>query len=797
MSASISPDIYEKLGSFYLGQPIDPETQEAMDNVALYDSADLTTHAAIIGMTGSGKTGLGIGLIEEAAIDGIPVIAIDPKGDLANLMLAYPDMKASDLKPWIDAGSAANQGKTVDEYAAAQAKLWQQGLKKSGQEGRIKRWQTASTTRVFTPGMSSGRPLSILGSLAAPSEALQADSDLYAERIEATASGLLALVGIDCDPLASREHILMSNLIKFSWDSGDNMDLARLIGQIQNPPIKRVGVLDLETFYPAPDRVKLALRLNGLLASPGFSAWLEGDALKAETLLYGAQGRSQTSVLSIAHLNDAERMFFVTLVLTEVISWMRRQPGTGSLRAIVYIDELFGYMPPNANPPSKKLLLTLLKQARAFGVGIVLSSQNPVDLDYKGLSNCGTWFLGRLQTRQDRERVLGGLETGEVSREELSNLLMNLGKRQFLMHNVRENAPQIFNTRWVMSYLAGPVSREQLIRLCALNSSASVVLSQTVPLARKTSKIKSQKNDSEVTDETMPAPLAESGVEVLYANSAVGAGDVLYFPELYFDVEVAYFSKTYGVDVQLRWKKSLALDDEFDFSDALEVDDLVFSDTAIAGAGFDDCPAEALRLKSYKAWQKKLIRWLRVENTLALWRNKKYKLLSELDESEPAFIGRVQHAQREARDMAVGKLRTKYDKKLGALQGRALRAEQAVERESEQASASKINAVVSVGATLLGALFGRKLMSRSNMRSAGAAIRRSSKVAKEGNDVERAEERLLLLRQQIEDLEQALQDEVAELEDKFSRQPEIELIKLRAKSSDIEVNKLALLWRGE
>lgn len=791
MATSITADIYEKLGTFYLGQPVDPDTQKPIDNVALYDSSNLTTHAAIIGMTGSGKTGLGIGLIEEAAIDGIPVIAIDPKGDLANLMLAYPEMTAADLKPWIDASAAASIGKTVDEQAIAQSKLWKKGLKDSGQEGRIPRWQAASTTRVYTPGMSSGAPISILGSLAAPSEALRQDSDLYAERIEATASSLLALIDVDCDPLSSREHILMSNLIKHCWDNGENMDLARLISQIQNPPITRVGVLDLETFYPAPDRVKLALRMNGLLASPGFAAWLEGESLKAESLFYGADGKPQTSVLSIAHLSDSQRMFFVTLVLAEVISWMRRQPGTGSLRAIVYIDELFGYMPPNGNPPSKKLLLTLLKQARAFGVGVVLSSQNPVDLDYKGLSNCGTWFLGRLQTKQDREKVLSGLETGEVSRDELSSLLISLGKRQFLMHNVRESAPQVFNSRWVMSYLAGPVSRDQLVRLCELNP-ASASLSNQAASTTATPKAK----PTSIADENTTAPVPESGVKVLYANPTTGAGDVWYSPELYFDVDVAYFSKTHGVDVQVRWKKSVLLDGEVDFDNAIDFEEASFDNSPINGASFDDCPNEALRARSYKAWQKSLVRWLRVENTLELWRNKKYKLVSEIDESEAAFIGRVQHAQREARDIAVGKLRAKYEKKLDTLQNKVLRAEQAVERESEQASASKMNAVISIGSTLIGALFGRKMMSATNVRSAGTALRRTSKIAKEGNDVERAEERLALLKQQVEELDVTLQDEVATLEEQFSDTPEIESIKIRAKSSDIGVNTLALLWNG-
>ncbi len=240
---------------------------------------------------------------------------------------------------------------------------------------------------------------------------------------------------------------------------------------MQSPPFERVGVLDLESFYPAKDRQALAMTLNNLLASPGFAAWTEGEPLDVARLFHTAEGKPRLSILSIAHLDDRERMFFVTLLLGELVAWMRAQPGTQSLRALLYMDEVMGFLPPSAAPPSKAPMLTLLKQARAFGLGVVLATQNPVDLDYKALGNAGTWFLGRLQTERDQARVLDGLEGSDAARgggfdrAEMGRLLAGLGKRVFLLHSVHEEKPILFGTRWALSYLRGPLTREEIARL--------------------------------------------------------------------------------------------------------------------------------------------------------------------------------------------------------------------------------------------------------------------------------------------------------------------------------------------
>ena len=463
---------YEKLGAFYLGRPYDLETKSATPGLVLYDSKDLVTHAVCVGMTGSGKTGLCIDIIEEAALDGVPTIAIDPKGDLTNLMLTFPQLRPEDFRPWINEEDAAKKGLSPDAYAAQQAETWKNGLVSWGEDGeRIARLKDAADFAIYTPGSNAGIPVSILASFAAPPQALREDAELFRERVATTVTSLLGLIGVDADPVQSREHVLLSTLFTNAWSAGKDLDLEALVGQIQKPPVAKIGVMELDSFYPEKERLKLALALNGLLAAPGFASWLEGVPLDIATLLRTAEGKPRVAIMSIAHLSDAERMFFVSLLLNQVLGWMRAQSGTSSLRAILYMDEIFGFFPPVATPPSKQPLLTLLKQGRASGLGVLLATQNPVDLDYKGLSNAGTWLLGRLQTERDKARVLEGLEgvaaaaQASFDKREIDTMLSGLGSRVFLMNNVHEDAPRLLESRWAMSYLRGPLTRDQIKKL--------------------------------------------------------------------------------------------------------------------------------------------------------------------------------------------------------------------------------------------------------------------------------------------------------------------------------------------
>jgi hypothetical protein len=460
---------FEKLGVFYLGRPWDLATRKPTPGLVLYDSKDLVTHAVCVGMTGSGKTGLCLALLEEAAIDGIPALVIDPKGDLADLMLTFPELRPEDFLPWINEDDARRKGLEPADYARQQAELWRKGLAEWGQDGaRIRRLRDAVDIAIYTPGSEAGIPISILKSFAAPPSSIRDDGELFRERIAGTATSLLGLLGIDADPIRSREHILIATILDAAWRAGRDLDLASLIQAIQTPPVARVGVLDLESFYPSKARFELAMGLNNLLAAPGFAAWMQGEALDVGRMLWTPEGKPRIAVCSIAHLGDAERMFFVSLLLNQALAWTRSLSGTASLRAIVYMDEIFGYFPPVANPPSKLPLLTLLKQARAFGVGLVLATQNPVDLDYKGLANTGTWFIGRLQTERDKARVLEGLEGAAAGagsrfdRGRMEEILAGLGNRIFLMNNVRDDGSEVFESRWAMSYLRGPLTRSQI-----------------------------------------------------------------------------------------------------------------------------------------------------------------------------------------------------------------------------------------------------------------------------------------------------------------------------------------------
>jgi hypothetical protein len=468
--APMQPADYEKLGQFYLGREYDLEKKTSAEkNLVLYDSKDLVTHAIVVGMTGSGKTGLCVDLIEEAAIDGVPAIAIDPKGDLTNVLLTFPDLRPEDFRPWINEDDAARKGVSPDEYAKQQADLWRTGLASWGEDGeRIRRLKAAAEFTIYTPGSTAGIPVSIVRSFAAPAAALREDAELFRERVATTATSLLALVGIAADPVKSREHILLSTLFTAAWTAGQDLDLVALVDQVQKPPMARIGALDVDKFYPAKDRGDLALRINGLIAAPGFAGWLQGEPLDIGAFFRTAEGKPRVSIFSIAHLSDAERMFFVALLLNEIYGWIRTQSGTTSLRAILYMDEIFGFFPPVAEPPSKRPMLNLLKQARAFGLGVVLATQNPVDLDYKGLANTGTWFLGRLQTDRDKQRVLEGLEgaaaaqSASFDRKSMEELLAGLTNRVFLMNDVHEDGPVVLESRWAMSYLRGPLTRDQI-----------------------------------------------------------------------------------------------------------------------------------------------------------------------------------------------------------------------------------------------------------------------------------------------------------------------------------------------
>ena len=797
---------YEKLGVFYLGKEYDVESRKRMDDLLLYDSKDLTTHGVIIGMTGSGKTGLGIALLEEALIDNIPIIAIDPKGDLTNLMLTFPQLRSQDLRPWINEQDALGEGLTPDQFAAKQADLWRKGLGGWGQDPeRIARLQAAAEFAVYTPGSSAGLPVSVLRSFAPPSVQIGQDMDLLRERIQTTATSLLALLGMEADPITSREHILVSNVLETTWAAGSSLDLAGLIRAIQTPPFARIGVMDLDTFYPAKERFQLAMRLNNLLAAPGFEAWLEGEPLNISRLLFSDSGKPRASIFTISHLSDAERMFFVSMLLNEVVAWMRTQAGTSSLRAILYMDEIFGYFPPVKNPPSKAPLLTLLKQARAFGLGVVLSTQNPVDLDYKGLSNTGSWFIGRLQTAGDKERVLAGLEGAAAGsgfdRSRMEEILAGLGKRVFLLNNVHENAPVTFETRWVLSYLSGPLTREQIKSLMADKKSVAA------PAAAAATGSSPQFAAAAVRSTEAPAaasaagpPVVAPGIKVMYlAASGAGQG-LIYYPAVAGWLDVYYSSAKYNVDVNRKLAVAAPLEQgaialDWDQAEAIELSPNDLQTLPLSGADFAVLPSLAEKTESYSKWQQELLRWIRQNQNLTLYSSARFKLTSSAGESRSEFLSRLTQAAREQRDLEAEKLRRKYSSKYNTLQRRLMRAEQALQREEEQVKSKKMETMVSFGTAILGAFLGRKAVSATSATRFGTAVKSAGRMRKESMDVARAQEMASAVKQEIAELDERLQAEIDGLESTFDpAAEELEEIMLKPKSTDIALEVFGLTW---
>jgi hypothetical protein len=779
---------FEKLGSFYLGKRYDTDTQELSEDLVLYDSKDLTTHAVIIGMTGSGKTGLGIGVLEEAALDHIPVIAIDPKGDMGNLLLTFPQLAAESFRPWVNARTATDKGQTVDEFAATQAALWKKGLGQWGQTAkRIAQFRKNVDLAIYTPGSNAGLPISVLQSFNAPDQALIDDVDLYRERVQATATGILTLLGIDADPVASREHILLSRLLDNAWRAGEDLDIPRLIAEIQEPPINKIGVMSIDSFYPAKDRFALAMRLNNLLAAPGFEAWMQGEPLRAKTLLYTEEGKPRISVMSIAHLDDAQRMFFVCMLLNELIAWMRAQQGTSSLRAILYMDELFGYMPPVANPPSKKLFLTLLKQARAYGLGLVLSTQNPVDLDYKGLSNTGTWFIGRLQTERDKARVMEGLEgasSGDFDKQAMGRTIAGLGKRRFLLHNVHEDEAVVFNTRWVMSYLAGPLTRDHIRTLM------STAKNKIAATAKAISKPKHKSNDS--------APALPPSIEQYFVP---GSGeDIVYHPRLVAGGEVVFSSSRYNIEDERAVMHTVEFDDgpvaiDWDYAEPLSIAVGDLEDSGDKTASYAPCPAAASKAKGYTGWNKEYKRWLRQHENITLYRSKRFRLTSEAGETEGDFRTRLQDAASEKRDLAIAKVRTRYAGKVTTLENRLMRAQQAIAVQKQQSTKKKLDTAISFGTAILGAVLGRKRLSSSSATRMGAAIKTAGSARKEAADVKRAQQTAAKVKADMTALSKALEKELAGLDTSFDAQSEaLEEVVVRAKSTDIYVAVTGLVW---
>lgn len=773
-------EIYEKLGLFYLGKEIEKQSMEATEALTLLKNKNFTTHAAIIGMTGSGKTGLGVGLIEEAAIDNIPSIIIDPKGDMGDLCLTDPSFSPASFEPWV-ADEAKSKETDLHEYAQKISTMWKEGIESWGQRvERVQKFHEVKKT-IFTPGSSAGVSVNIMSSLEVPPSVILEESDTFASYLKSTTTSLLSLVGIHADPLESKEYILLAQIITRSWIEEEDLSIESIIGKILSPSFSKIGVLSLEDFYPQNDRFKLAAKFNALLASPNFSLWLQGESLDIQKLLYDENGKAKVAIFSISHLNDDERMFFVTLLLNRYIAWMRRQSGTSALKTLLYMDEIFGFFPPTKNPPSKEPMLLLLKQARAFGVGVVLSTQNPVDLDYKGLSNIGTWFIGRLQTTQDIERVidgLGGKVGSNFEKNEIKHLLANLKKRTFFLKSAHLDDIRLFSTRWVMSYLKGPLTRDEISVLMQEQKSMYKGEAQRVEsLVHHTSKLESY--------QTIDASIPQ------YYEPDASAQNIFY-PALGAKAKIHFYQQGKGIDCERRIELYLALDDKqqhIAWEDAVE-ETLGFDrfpHTAPSNAKFHPLPEIVLEDKRLAKAVRELKETLYRENTLELLRCLSPRLESKVNESRSDFMVRLQDGLNEQKEMEIEKLQERYSRKEKTLLERLSSAKERVEKEASDSTGSMIEA----GIAVLGALFGR-----SSPTKIGRAVSKGSKILKERGEMSRAEERMATIEEEIEALEVELEDKIDALQEKYSVDNcEIETLNIKPRKSDIDVESCAVVWR--
>ena len=801
------------MADLFLGGSIDPATHErtgadASGNVAV-PTDSLTTHGVIVGMTGSGKTGLGVILIEEALRAGLPVLAIDPKGDLTNLCLTFPDLAPSDFRPWIDEAQAKNAGETADEFAASQAALWTKGLAGWGLAGTdIGALRAKTDFTIYTPGSQAGVPLDIVGSLQVPAD--MSDAEVVADEIEGYVTGLLGLVGIAADPLASREHILLSNLVQHSWSEGRALDLMTLVGMIPSPPIRKLGVFDVDQFFPADDRMALAMKLNGLLASPSFASWAMGSPLDIQSMLYTPDGRGRCAIVTTAHLSDEERQFVTSLLLSKLVTWMRRQSGTTDLRAMLYMDEVAGYLPPTEKPPTKKPIMTLMKQARAFGVGVILSTQNPVDLDYKAMSNAGTWMIGRLQTDRDKARLLDGMASaaGSVDVAAVDATISGLGKREFMLRRAGKDRPEVFTTRWAMSYLRGPMTRDQIAMLTPDVATPATPTAITAPTDTETAPVAAPTTPA--GDESTVMPGVAAGTPVRYVDvAAPWLGDVG------GDSRGTVLDAAVVARVAVRYdetKADLVHDEEYEavlfpLGETIDMGRLAQVDYDDRDLRVDAPDGAVYRLTSAKISTKTFFsdieRSLKDHLTrvleLEIPMNADLELYGRPGETADEFASRCRQTAGERADEETAKLRDKYETKATSLRDQIETAEDRADVLEEEAKGKRNSELLSTAGSFLGGLLGGK-KSASKMiggvlGDAGTAARRRGSTSASDRRVDAAENKVARLSDQLADLEADAEADVTEIAARWNAAATaITPMTVGVERTDIKVIQLSLAW---
>ncbi len=777
--------LYEQLKYFYLG--LDQKTSSPL----LYENKDLSTHALIIGMTGSGKTGLGIGLIEEATIDNIPSFIIDPKGDMGNLLLSFPNMQGKDFEPWIDKSEV---GKVeLKAYAKKQAKTWKKGLENSHQDlERVEKFKQSGDFTIYTPGSNAGVSIALLSTLKAPSQSIKENYELFSNITSSLVTSILNLIDVKSDPLSGKEHILLNSILIHYFSRSQDLSMEEFIAKIVQPPFEKLGAFPLNTFFPQEKRLALALKLNSLQASPSFKPWMQGEELNIEKMLFSSEGKAKVNIFYIAHLNEKERMFFVSLLLNSFLSWMRTGEGSSRLKALLYMDEIFGFFPPSKNPPSKKPMLTLLKQARSYGVGVVLSTQNPVDLDYKGLSNIGTWFIGRLQTKQDKARVIDGLQGikgSKFSKAELMKLLSNIKKRNFLLKNIHEEGLRIFSTRWVLSYLKGPLSKKQI---------KSLMREKRL----KKSELKSQELSPEIqpkkakTSATKPILSEDIEQNYLYYSQS----DAYFLaPFLLGSSKIRFVNTSKNIEQEKEVFFKLPLDDkEINWENYEQTKQKPLEQTPRINSSFNPLPSFVSELKDLQKELKDFKNYLYQTQKIEIYTNDKLKLFSAVDESEEEFVAKVQNKLEDLKAEEIDKIKERFAKQEKSLEKKLLTATYKLEKEQGDVGEKTTDAVISIGSSILGVLFGRSLVSRTNIAGVGRGVKSASRILKEKKDVKVAQQKVDDINEELDALASQLEEKLDALDARYSLENyPLKKLSIKPRRADIFNTKMSLLWEEE
>lgn len=781
---------YEKLKLFYIGK----EKIEGQITPLVYQNKDLLTHAAIIGMTGSGKTGLGITLLEEAAIDAIPSIIIDPKGDMTNLLLNFPELNPSDFEPWLDDSEVSNSGGTKEELAIKVSNSYKEGIQRDFQDlSRVKKLKDSADFTIYTPGSNAGVQVSILSSFKAPTIEILEDMELFSNIINSTVHSILSLIDNKSDE-TSKESILLASIFTNYFKEQKDLTLEELITLIVTPPFSKIGVFDLETFFPQSDRLKFALKINTIIASPSFSSWLEGESLDISKMLYSQSGKAKVNIFSIAHLNDSQRMFFVTILLNQILAWMRRQEGTTSLKALLYMDEIFGYFPPQANPPSKQPMLTLLKQARSFGIGVILSTQNPVDIDYKGLSNIGTWFIGRLQTKQDIEKVIDGLSSASengLNKQELSLALGTLAKRNFIMKNINEESIKTFETRWALSYLKGPLSKDAIKKLMENKKNNS-----TKNLEEKNSEVNEPFID---VSKGKSKPIIVSNIKEKYIYSSQNNA---YYMQGYllFSCNVHYLYTLKNVDLKEHINFKIYLDEkasQINFDEREDVLTDTFDEKEKPNSFYYELPSFIQNEKELKLLERDFTDYVYRNFKLTLYKNDTLKISSKQYESLDDFKIRIQDRLNEQIDEKIENLKQKFEKENTILEQKISKLFEKLKKEEQDSLSATTNSIISIGTSILGAFFG-KSSKTAIVSKVATSSRGVSKALKERSDIKTVQGEIDALQSLQDGLEEKLKIEIEKINDEFNiSKYTIEEFFIKPKRTDIYDIKIELLWQEQ